>query len=302
MIEFIRSIPGPLFLLLYIVYSTIVIIAVKLYVSKDDTTQLDVPEPTKVQPVDIGLLKGGVRGAIRVAVYNLLKKKAISIKKEGKKIIVRQKSSVGSLNNLEKAVYRAIGKKTDFINIYKGNYDSAIIECKRRLQDMHLTPSRNTLKRNNIATWLGFILLLSLGVLKLILGILHHKPYGFLIVIIVLACIGLYYIVNPAKLRMSNLGKRFVKDAETRFTWTKKIDKRNVQSSQYDVLYGVALFGITPFLGDGYGDLVDSGTSLFFRIHGDRGCASCGGCTSSSCSGGACGSSCGGGCGGCGGD
>ena len=86
-IDFLISIPGPTFLVCFSLYSILIIYFTSYFLKRYDTTRnLEVPEPTKLSSLEIAILRKGIKGAIVHSIFNLWRKKAITIEKKGRDI------------------------------------------------------------------------------------------------------------------------------------------------------------------------------------------------------------------------
>jgi len=107
MLEIIKEIPGPYFLLVYSIFAALVIFIAKKYAENDSTKDIEMPEPSKVSPVDIALLNKGIKGALIVTIFNLWRNKKIEIKKTSDNVILRQLTSDSTgLNPLESLILK----------------------------------------------------------------------------------------------------------------------------------------------------------------------------------------------------
>src|SRR3972149_1387006 len=81
MIEIVRQIPGPLFLLLFAVLAAIGVYLARLWSDRDGSTDYPLPDPDRFGPLAIAALRGGRNAVIRTAVFSLWKRGLIDIKK-----------------------------------------------------------------------------------------------------------------------------------------------------------------------------------------------------------------------------
>lgn len=304
MINDLINIPGPIFLIVFSVYAVGIILIFKRYVNKDYSLNYEVPEPTKLEPIDIAILKNGVKGAITTSIFNLWRLKGVDISKNKNSIVLKQKpTDTSKFNKLEKTIYKYILSPKFYRQLYMKTsvktIDKILIPNKTRLQELHLAPDSKVIQRHLKGVILGSLFLLCFGGLKLYFGIVRGKPFGILIVLIIFSIIVLILVIKPTNIKTSALGKKMLKTTQQRFSWLKSSNKGAELLMDENLLYGIAIFGISSFLGSELGDLLENprllerGSTSSFYGYG-CGCAGCGG----GCSGGGCG----GGCGGCGGD
>ncbi len=150
-------------------------------------------------------------------------------------------------------------------------------------------------KRQWMAFLFGLSLIMGLGCTKLYLGIVNHRPIGFLIFFVIVALLSLFVVVRPGLSRTSALGKKLLGAAERRFSWAKE-SSRAPSYQEEDLFYAVAIFGVTPVIGSELGSSIGDPTTLLNAPNSTSG--GCGG--EGGCGGGCGGGGCGGGCGGCG--
>lgn len=302
MIDYFISIPGPYFLFIYAVYAMVIILFFKLYVNKDYSHNFEVPEPTKLQPTDIAILKNGVKGAILTSLFNIWRLKGVDISLDKKSILLKQlHTDTTKFNKLEKIIYEYIKQPTYYKQLYNvtlvKTIENKLHPNLTRLQELNLIPDSKIIKHH----WRGFIygtiLLLGFGGLKLYFGIVRDKPITFLILLMLTSVIILFNVVNPKKVRISALGKKLLVKTHQRFAWLKSSKEYVTMGMDDNLLYGIAIFGISSFIGTELGKYLENPMLLDQRMSSNGngfGCSSCGG----GCGGGGCG----GGCGGCGGD
>lgn len=316
MIEFIRNINGPVFLLIYIIISILVIYVAKKISENDNSKDFDIPEPTKLSPLDLALLRKGVKGAIFVSLISLWRKHKISISKNKNFVIVTKLiDKDNDLNILEKEILNKSSEIQYFKNFFKiksVNYFADILKDKiESLQQMNLLSDEFLFKKQKLIFFVSLTILLITGGLKLYLGILNDKPVGFLIVLMLTALVVNLLILKPRKIKLTALGKKLISASSQRFEWVKKKQSSDKLMNDDNLFYAIALFGIAPFAATQIGrSLTNLGLNdasvglsspLMYGSYTNSGCGGTG-CSGSSCGGTSCsGSSCGGGgCGGCG--
>jgi len=150
-------------------------------------------------------------------------------------------------------------------------------------------------KRYWNASLFSLILLLFFGGTKFFLGVSRDKPVSFLFVLLLLSVIAVFYYIKPYNIKYSALGKKFINASSQRFSWLKEGDKNSVMVDD-NLLYGIALFGMSSFMGASYSNFLENPLLLETKAGSSNGY----GCGGAGCGGG--GGCSGGGCGGCGGD
>lgn len=332
MLEYLVQIPGPTFLLYYAIFAFTILLLIYLYSQNDYTRSTKLPEPTSLTPIDIAILRKGIRGALNYSLLSLYWKKAIEVTPfvSSKSILIEQlPCEEAKLNNIEHVLYQYVNDKPKYHrHFYSPGIVKAVDEAMQpnieRLQHEMLAVDEAVIRRSRIAMIVGFALVESLGLLKLFLGTTNDKPIGFLILSMIVYGILILWMFNPSKIKRSALGEKFLKTCRRRFKWLKDPYNKKELFIDKNILYTLATFGVLKKIKVDVGgeleipyELERSSASNF--LHPARvssygnGCAGCTGGTSRrssgggwffGCSGGCgsgCSGGCGGGCGGCGG-
>lgn len=303
MIEILKEIPGPYFLFIYTIISVFVIILAKKYAENDYTKNFKVPEPTKIEPLDIALLKSGIKGAIIVSVFNLWRKKKIEIVKIKNNIALKQLSSdFEGLNKLESIILKNTSSQKNyqyfFTQISIQTTQNLLKPNKENLERLKLLPDYQIIKRYWIATTFSTFFLLLVGVTKLYLGILRDKPVFFLVFLLIISILAVFSVIKPYNIKHSALGKKLINITSKRFEWLKTKNNNSLMLDD-NLLYGIAIFGISAFLGSTLGQLLKN--PVLLETYAVSNSSNGYGCSGAGCGGGCGGGGCGGGCGGCGG-
>ena len=90
MIEFLRAIPGPVFLLVYACLGAACILTGKVLMAADNSRGAPMPDLTRFDPITISVLKGGWKEAVKTAVFDLLNKGLVEIVGEKDKAAVER--------------------------------------------------------------------------------------------------------------------------------------------------------------------------------------------------------------------
>jgi len=266
-------------------------------IAKNDSTKtLEIPDPSEISPLDLALLKKGIKGAIIVSIFNLWRYKKVEIIKTKYSVLIKQVSdnAIG-LNKLENIILQSTGKpkiiRYFFTNKSISTLQKVLQPNKEKLEDLKLLADNKTKVRYTIISILALITMLSLGVTKMYLGIINDKPIIFLIILIVISIVSFILIIQPHKTEHTNLGSRLISSSKERFEWLKTCNVKSIMMDD-NLLYGVAIFGIASFVDSNIGGLLEYPSLLENSVGSSNGY----GCGGAGCSGG-----CGGGCGGCGG-
>jgi len=306
MYDLIESIPGPIFLLIFLFYSIIVIIMMRRFATGDTTSSNSVIEPTTLSPLELSILENGTTGAVITSVFSLWNKGLVEIKSSDKKVQLIPKDGASSgLKALEESIYnRVSGVETVLKDLTTGSFsenaDRIIKPERERMRQLGLLPDSAALKRHSKASAGAVFLLLIFGGIKLLMGFYNYKPLTFLTVLMIAAIIAAIVIIGKNKNSPTVSGKKMLARSRTRFSHLMKEDAGKSVLSNKDILYGAAIFGISSLAGGAIiGELGDAALlDKAAKSSYGSGCAGCSGCSGD----GGSGDGCGGGCGGCGGD
>ena len=337
MLDLFIQIPGPSFLWIFTLYSAIISLIVYYLKKYDYTSNLRIPEPTSLKPIEIAYLRKGIRGALMFSIFGLEKKKALEITpffKTKLTLIKPLEIDESKLTEQEQIIYNYIGDGKYYRHLYSRgilkSLDRTLQPMLKKLQQLQLAVDDKLIAHHWKTLIIGLILIELFGGIKLYFGITREKPIAFLLLFMVLFAYLFVRTFHPNKVETSTLGKKFLKTAQKRFEWLKLSQNKSELQSDQNLWYTIAAFGITKELSEDMGETMEVPYEIEARSSKsylasnressyDKGCAGCsgganrakskgwggwstGGCTGcgSGCSGG-CGSGCGGGCGGCGG-
>jgi len=306
--EFIKSIPGPTFLLIFAVWAVIVIIVSRRFTGGPSENENSRLEPTKLTPLQLAFLAGGVKNALNVTMFKLLNAKKIELSDENSKKLIKMTGS--ATNDMDAAEHYVMDMlksqaRTGFFftqKKFKDGFESAIKPETQRLVNEKLVMDGEVLDSAKFNFRIALLVLMAPAILKLYLGIVNDKPVSFLVMLILLSFFLMIAINRPIKYKLTKLGKQIVTASKQRFEFLKRNNAQQNSSDDNFLLYGVATFGLLAFAGT-------EASALNHAFESQRvthtntstsdtssGCST--GCSGSSCSGG---SSCSSGCGGCGG-
>ena len=329
MTDFIISIPGPRFLFLFFIYTTTIIFIIRTVLNADNKNSEKIPEITKISPLELALVRNGVKGAIAMSFLRMWRRKILMTSRDRQVKRLKENSRcVGKNNKLEIFLFELFSTPRPYRIIYRRrNIMKAHKLLRSEIQNLEKLKLVNgeavSIKHVSFFV-IGFLLIVGLGGTKLYWGIHYEKPITFLIVLLLLSIILLFRVTRPNKVvHSTTLGRELLNASKKRFEWmknkaTKK--KRKGQLSEQEILYTFSAFGSSALLFTPFGEKVELPTAFsparkvfdntpdtayarerearnrISKGGGYSGSSSgCGGCGSSGCSG------CGGGCGGCGG-
>ena len=151
MLELIKEIPGPTFFTLYVIVAFFIILYARIYTEIESSSEIQIPEPSQLSPLDIALLYNGVNGAILVSVFNLWRKKKININSKyiffGFKYIVeisKLSSDMAGLNEVEKIILEKTDSKILYNKFFLAHstkeIKAASQQRKKNLERLKLLP------------------------------------------------------------------------------------------------------------------------------------------------------------------
>lgn len=316
MIEFLRSIPGPRFLLLFPLLVALCLAVARFAVRGDRSGDGAFPEPSRFTPAAIAALRGGWELVLKTVIFSLWQRGDLEIVTEergGGFEILGRRISLGSAGKPARLLRRVEGREPPadrveravLIFLRSGRrpeeffrdatlrsfVETYCASMGREFQRLGLQKSAAERKRSWLATLGVIAVTCAIGGTKLLLGLLHHRPTGFLLLMLAAALPVVFLVMRPAA-RLTPRGKAFLKRLEEHFGWLKE-ELGNRQAPAMDPAYVLAVFGAAAVAGTLL--YAPFGEAFPARQPGGCGGGSCGG---SGCGGGGCG---GGGCGGCGG-
>lgn len=311
MAEWLVQIPGPQFLVFYIVLCVICTIVCWLFTCYRD---YPLPDLNKVDPLAFAVLRGNWQAAIDVTVVQLMERGIVGIKEIRRVKALCILKTATELSELEKVIYNYLSQTKSLYGFEGQEIKATVIKCLqpvyRELEKQHLWKNSEELRSDNVVAVLLLIGLELFAALKMDLGLMYNKPIGFLFVIMLLLPLGVFLVLQPTKAR-TRLGSSYIKKVTAHFKWL--ADRFNqpddTSSAALDYALGVAVFGVSILaLTGGFGGyqaFAQSSYAVLARNNSssstnyfDGGSSSDGG---GSGGGGCGGGGCGGGCGGCGG-
>jgi uncharacterized protein (TIGR04222 family) len=296
MVEFIRQIPGPLFLAAFLAFSLLCILLMRSLTDADGSTGQAFVEEAGLDPVAVAMLQGGLDSVIRSRVFSLMNLGLVIIEGEKENMRVRAASGArpGGLSGLDMEILAFLSAMRTPEELFRdrgfrARVEAHLVDVRAGLERRQLIRSQSQQARAfRIALFFG-ALIAALGGLKLYLGITHAKPVVFLVILLLASEVFLLFIFKKGK-GLTRLGRDYLKNLRERFRWTLK---RKKLPQGVDLSFLVALYGAGHL---SVNSLYPQYSEAFRRnAAGASGCSGgCGGGGSSD--GGS------GGCGGCGGD
>lgn len=303
-------IPGPLFLVYFIILSGVLTAIGKYLTSMDNSKGYQMPEPTHLTPLEISVLKGGATEASRIAILSLIQKKVLGI--EGKGIftkVIRLKEEI-VIDPIESKIFNFIKHSVFPREIFRDTKLMTAIHkdlepVYKVLSDLKLIRGSGDFFFNWSLLFLLELMIVVLGGTKLYLGVIHDRPSSFLMILLPLTAYIMFTILKPPPYAKTGLGERYLKRLKRHFNWIKESLEDGELPKGIDASFPAALFGVevlSKIFQFGYFESsfkpvkhIKSGNSKFGGSCGS-GCGGGADCGTGGCFGG-----CGGGCGGCGG-
>lgn len=300
MVEFVRHIPGPLFLAVFWGFSILCFVLMRALTEADGQSGSQAGQ-ANLDPVAIAMLQGGVDSVIRSRVFSLMNQNLAVIEEKRKQTTVRAtgNASPGGLSGLDKEVLSFISRprmpRTLFRNReFRAKIEGRLTPIRAELEQRNIIRSEARQRRALKIALFFAAFLAAFGGLKLYLGAIHDKPVGFLIISIIVSEAAVFFLYRRWKY-LTRAGRSCLKELRESFKWTlnRKELPQGVDAALLVALYGAGLTSV-GFLFPQYSEAFRKNAKT------NSGCSGgCGGTSSSSdgSSGGGCG-----GCGGCGGD
>jgi uncharacterized protein (TIGR04222 family) len=320
MVELLRSIPGPQFLVLFALLVVIVSVLGKMMIARLEEVG-HLPGATTFSPSALAALRGGWELAVKTAVFGLWRRNvieiagekgatAVSLEKGAPQqlrpgVMLQRRSGVQEPSDpLEKGVFAALAAPKTTPELFADGTLKFVAQHFVTQQNVEfarygLVRDRDGIQRAWKVTLAVLAVVYGVGGLKLALGIAHHRPFGFLLFMMIIALPVIIIVLSPYG-TLTFAGKTYLKRLDNHFAWVRD-DLQNGREPQIDPAYAFALFGVTALAGSLlYADFAEAFPR---RTPGGCGGSGCGGMSGSDGGGsdGGGGDGGGGGCGGCGG-
>lgn len=236
MLEYLRSIPGPWFLLIFTIVLIVLVVIGRALRFFDGSPRFPIPGYQTFGPTAIAVLRGGTEEAIKLAVYRLHSSSLMLIGDMGVpasryafclKSVPRGRVHV---NDVEWIIYRSTSDWTRPADLLvtlsgpsrrqsiRGRCEAALAPVERTLLDNGLMKTPRML----LIGWLKFFvlmaILIALGVTKLAMGIYYGRPASFLFLMMLAYPYILYWAAAP-KGRLTTRGQSYLNFLERYYKW-----------------------------------------------------------------------------------
>jgi len=322
MLDLIKSIKGPDFLVIYFVYCIIITVFLKIItnVMSRSGKSLSNDDLDGYQIVVLRS-KNAIHTLAQSIIFKLYAEKYLEMNASKKsKSFQTSCKSTEELNWIENRVLGYFIKSKTYNSMISNR---KMIEDLKKFEEnirkdlafKGLMKSIEHLKREKTIRSIAYIVLLSLGVTKFMMGYMNNKPVTYLVLEIIFMSV-VFFAINKISY-ITQEGKDYLSAKRAEYSWVRNSTGNSGFSSGInEAVMGAALFGIASmFIYPEFGALsrsLDMNLSSYASSIGssnNNGCSSYTGCSSSGCGSSGCsssgcgGSGCGGGgCGGCGGD
>lgn len=295
MLESIRSISGPVFLVIYGCVAACCIFMARIITASDTSRENRMPEAGRFGPYAVACLRGGIPAVIQAALFALHHYGYLVVTEERKflrsgiSLSVNMHAS-GDLNEIEKAVldrvtYSEGGADLTSDKSLIARIQNLMAGVLAEMQQAHLVRSPEERSRAKQISMILLTVMIAIGASKLAMGVYYGKPVVFLLALLIASVVAFIFLVQPGRLQ-TQLGADYLKSLTERFAWMQKTGK----DSSFHPAFGVAVFGASMLSGTAFAQYLNSR-----NFSNSSGCS--GGCSGGGGGGGGCG-----GCGGCGGD
>jgi uncharacterized protein (TIGR04222 family) len=247
MSEWLAQIPGPQFLIFYLVLCVICTAVCWLFTCYRN---FPLPDLNNVDPLTFAVLRGNWQAAIDITVVRLMERGIIGIKEiRNIKALYIMKAET-ELSELEKVIYNYLSQPKSLLGFAGQEIKAEIIKCLRPvyrdLEKQHLWKTSEELHFGKVV---AFILLLGLelfAALKVELALMYNKQLGFLIVIMMLLPLAVFLVLRPFKAR-TRFGNSYIKKITAHFNWlaVRFTLPSAANAVEHDYTLGVAIFGVS---------------------------------------------------------
>lgn len=264
MIDIIKHIPIGDFLL---PFGGIIIVTTGLcwlWANAERSLEFTFPAPTRYDPVSVAALRGGWKSAVQLVVYFLWRYNLVSLEQKSNYYMIastpgnQTKRPIPEENHPSKfgaageAVLSFLQKKRPALDLHRDR------EFRRKIKDL-LGPVYSELEQNHLKrtpadrlrVWLAvafnYLVIFSIGGLKLYFEIKMGHSVVFLAVILLFAVQLPFNLLNPTALP-TRLGFRFLRKLEKHYS--EKLDVIKKARNPEDDLnppMAIAVYGIDPF-------------------------------------------------------
>lgn len=278
------DLPGPQFLLVYLVVGWLVLLA--LFLLRHAAESEDTPKVNLADPYLIAFLRGGKNESLRVAAMSLVDRAILTA--DGTKLVAVEAAFGKATNAVEQAVVKHFNPSAEASSLFKmKEADDVMSRYEQELTRLGLLPDAEVKSARALRMGVALVVLITLASVKIGVALsTGHTNIQFLCILMVIFAVIAVVMSRP---RRTKAGDRMVEDLRTLFGGLKERSSQiqnGASPAEFALMAGVFGMATVPYA-----------KKLFPQAGGSSGCGSS--CGSGGDGGG---SSCGGGgCGGCGG-
>ena len=299
MFELLRAIPGPWFLLIYLIVILICFYIGLKIVQYDGSLKYPLPDATLLDPIGIAAMRGGNNTVINTACFGLWSCGLMEIKPSpslggaepsSADDYVVQSMPVRKtyLNPIEAELNEFTQNQRKSLDVFKNwllkrRIKKHLKEIDKELEKHHLIRTKKD-HIKAVFTGLGILTFLYvLGGIKLSMGLASGKPVAYLVGLMFGSLLGLLIMFSTLG-KASQLGKEYLTKLEEHYFWIKECVEKWTFPYGVDPAYAVAVFGIKGLKGPSFLDEFEGAFTLP-QPSGGYGGVGCGGCGGFGCGG-----------------
>jgi uncharacterized protein (TIGR04222 family) len=202
MIDILIQIPGPIFLVLFLIFSAFCIWIAWFWAGNDGSINHPMPSLTGLNPYEIAALRDGRKGVIHTALFNLWQRELLTKSATGTQVQRNDSSTKQPEGAIEERLYQFAMQKREPADFFTDTWlraylDKQMVPINQTLTRKHLKRTESHKERTWKAFWVTLFLILGLGGLKLYLGLINYHPVGFLILLLIILPIILWIVLKP---------------------------------------------------------------------------------------------------------
>lgn len=280
---------GPEFLVFYMVISTIMFLFIIL-IRKKLRYPNDNPDPSRLilQPIELAYLANGTRGILDALIAAMVHKNVMELDSDSKTVKLSAKTNWEENKDISDLLH-PVEKNSE---IKLGDLEKTITQnlskTNEKLIDLGLVLADWQISRAKFISIILGLILLSIGMIKIGVGLYRQKPVDFLVFMVIVNCIIVYTISRKKLFRTIKGDKALTLEQKKHAALETQGFKQDMSGN--DLFLGVGLFGTillidTPLsrlhnqlAANSDGSSADSGFSGSDGGGGDGGGSSCGGC------------------------